>query len=397
MQTLLDNQLSGIDKLRRFKVGALFMEPGTGKTRAAMELVRSIPDPDLVLWLTPFRTKENLRAELDKFGSLDCEIMGIETLSSSPKIYLQLYEHLSTCRNPVIVVDESLKIKNWGAKRTKRIIELGKFAQYKLILNGTPLSRNILDIWAQMEFLSPKILNMGLGEFKNTFCEYTRITRSIAGKRFTQEFITKYHNVDYLYSLIRHYVYECDLDIEVRKQYHDLPYQVPDDIKKEYYRLKEEYLDDKKLLAMNNNIFLELTQKMQHLYSVSPEKLQRVKEILSSNPEARVIAFTKYIASGDLLKVHFPGIIVLSYGKHALGLNLQQFNVCIFFDKTWDYAMRLQAERRIFRTGQTSNCIYYDLSGDVGLEEMINKNITKKQGLLDYFKSKAVFEIMEEL
>lgn len=41
-----------------------------------------------------------------------------------------------------IVCDESLKIKNWDAKRTKRIVQLGSYTEYKLILNGTPLSRN---------------------------------------------------------------------------------------------------------------------------------------------------------------------------------------------------------------------------------------------------------------
>ncbi len=407
MQTLFDNQLTAIDKLRRYKVGALFMEPGTGKTRTAYELIRSVSECDYILWLTPFQTKRNLQLELQKWAVEDpdqngwlwskLEIVGIETLSSSHRTYLTLYEKIQTFKCPFIVVDESLKIKNWEAKRTKRIIELSKFSTYKLILNGTPISRNLLDVWAQMEFLSPKILNMGISEFKNTFCEWTRITKRFGHKSFSREFITKYHNVDYLYSLIGHYVYECDLEIEVQKQYHDCSYEIDEDIKQEYYRLKEKYLDDEKLLAMNNNIFLELTQKMQHLYSCTEDKFSILNNLMAANKNANILVFTKYVISAVEVSKRFPGVMVLSYQKHAHGLNLQENNVCVFFDKTWNYAERIQAEGRIFRKGQKNNCIYYDLTGNVGLESMINKNIEKKQNLLDYFKSKAVKEILKEL
>jgi hypothetical protein len=203
--------------------------------------------------------------------------------------------------------------------------------------------------------------------------------------------------VDHLYSLIGHYVYECDLELEIGRQYHELHYQVEDEIKEQYQFLKEKYLNDDKLKAMNNNIFLELTQKMQHLYSISKEKYDIIGQLLKGIDPSKVIAFTKFIASGDKLRSIFPEITILSYGKHAYGLNLQQYNICIFFDKTWDYAQRIQSEARIYRKGQKEQCIFYDLTGDVGLETMISKNIEKKQGLLEYFKSKAVREILNEL
>ena len=36
---LLDHQRKAVDKLKKLKVGALFMEQGTGKTRTALELI----------------------------------------------------------------------------------------------------------------------------------------------------------------------------------------------------------------------------------------------------------------------------------------------------------------------------------------------------------------------
>ena len=161
MQTLLDNQKNAITKLRQYKVGALFMEPGTGKTRAAYELVSSVPEVDYVLYLAPYQAintanyAESVPAEVERCGgfSMAHDFIGFESLSSSDRIYLELDRKIGRAKRPFIIADESLKIKNIDAKRTERIIELGKDVEYKLILNGTPVSRNLLDLWPQMHFL----------------------------------------------------------------------------------------------------------------------------------------------------------------------------------------------------------------------------------------------------
>lgn len=396
MQTLLSNQSDAIDKLQRLKVGALFMEPGTGKTRTAIELVKSV-ESDYVLWLTPFQTKDNLRTELAKWGMINVFIHGIESLSSSDILFLNLTTQLKSAERPFIVVDESLKIKNWEAKRTKRILELGKLSTYKLILNGTPISRNILDVWAQMEFLSPLILNMSMAEFKNTFCEYTKISRRSGSKVVSKEIIKKYHNIEYLYSIIHHYVYESDLELQIKQQYVELEYSITDEMREQYNELKRKYLDDEKLQFLRNNIFLELTQKMQHLYCCAPQKFELLDKVVKVHGVENVIVFTKYISSNQMVSEKFKGLKVLSYQKDSLGLNLQQFKVTVFFDKIWDYALRMQATRRTFRTGQLSNCMYYDFTGDVGLETMINKNIDNKCGMVEYLKQHSVKQIKKEL
>jgi len=397
MQSLLDSQRNAIEKLSQFKVGALFMEPGTGKTRAALELVRSVPECDYVLWLTPFQTKQNLRDELDKWGNSGIRIEGIESLSSSDRLYLELHNQLNSARNPFIVVDESLKVKNWEAIRTQRIIELGKLAQYKLILNGTPVSRNLLDLWAQVEFLSPLILKMDLAEFKRTFCEFTRITKRIGKREQMKEFITKYHNVEYLYSVIRHYVFEAQLELMVNKQFIEWKYDLSADEIKEYNELKVKYLDNEMMQWKNNNIFLELTNKMQHGYCCSKEKFDLLQHVIDAHGIDSVMVFTKYIISREEVVKRYPNMRVLSYQKEAFGLNLQEYSVTVFFDKIWDYALRIQAEDRTYRTGQSKNCIYYDFTGDVGLEKLIKHNVASKHDMLEYFKKHSVEQIKNEL
>lgn len=393
MTHLLEVQSKAIEKLRRYKVGALFMDPGTGKTRSALELVRSVPGVDYILWLTPFQTKDNLREELDRWGGDSIDIHGIESLSSSDRLYIELWNKLKNAQRPFMVVDESLKIKNWDAIRTRRIVELGKMCEYKLILNGTPLSRNLLDIWAQMEFLSPRILRMGLAEFKDAFCEYVTITKHDGRRSFQKEIIKGYHNIDYLYSLIGPFVYEAELDVDVKMEHKDICYSLQDDELSEHERLKEKYLDNEYMELRNNNIFLEITSKLQHNYSCSPEKFERFGQILSKHGADKVLVYARFVDTQNELRKRFKNAKVMSWQKHVFGLNLQSFNVIVCFDKVWDYALRVQAKHRVLREGQLDDCMMYELTGNVGLEDMMNRNAEKKGMLLQYFKQKSVNEL----
>lgn len=373
------------------------MEPGTGKTRAALELARSVEGCDYYLWLTPFQTKKNLKEEIEKWSESKIDIVGIESLSNSDRLYLELISLLKKAINPFIIVDESLKIKNWDAKRTRRIVELGTLAKYKLILNGTPLSRNLLDLWAQMEFLSPKILQCNMTEYKNTFCEYVRITKKTGNRSLVKEFITGYHNVDVLYELIEPYVFEADLDLKPKKVNINLPYRLTAEEMREHDEIKKKYLDDERMEMRNNNIFLEITTLLQHNYSCSPEKFEVVNKLLKENDRKKVLIYARYIDTQEELKRKFPDVMVLSWQKHAFGLNLQQYNRIIFFDKVWDYALRDQAEHRVYRVGQEDDCLFYDLTGNVGLEDLMNNNIARKGDLLKYFKKKSVEELRRVL
>lgn len=398
----LQHQSDAKRHLAEWKVGALFMEAGTGKTKVAVDIVNASPC-DFVLWFGPLQTirQGHVTAEVAQQGGfkMPAKYVGVESISASDRIYLETLEELEKYDNPFVVVDESLKIKNAEAKRTKRLLEIGKRVEYKLILNGTPLSRNLLDLWSQMEFLSPLILNMTLAQFKNTFCEWTRITKTNGWRTYTKEFITGYENVDYLYSLIRHYVFKADLKLNISQHYRYRSYWIDDDSLLEYRRIKEKLLDDEMLEWRNNNIFLEMTQKMQHTYCCTESKLEQVRRILSEEDvdPKRTIIFCKFIKSRELCERLFPESLVLSYQKDSLGLNLQEYNVTIYFDKVWDYALRTQSTRRTFRTGQERDCLYFDLTGDVGLERLIDRNIDKKVTMSEYFKKATKEQLQQDL
>lgn len=379
--TLSVIQKKAIEKLNRLKVGALFMEPGTGKTRTTIELINGT-DADWVLWLTPYQNKANLEAEIKKWHfNLPYQIAGIESLSSADRLYLELLNRLQARHHPFIVLDESLKIKNRDAIRTQRIIKLGEISEYRLILNGTPISKNILDLWSQMQFLSPKILGMGFNEFKDTFVEYVRYQPAGGGRWL--EFIDDYHNLDYLYSLISPFVYDAKLELDKNKRYISVEYWI-NDYYQDYQDIKNYYLSNV-MWNQDPNIFLAMTQQMQQAYCTETRKFELVKKLLTP----KTIIFCKFIKSRMELQERFPKTKVLTYGKGSLGLNLQAYNQIIFFDKTFNYAQREQAERRIYRIGQQTDCRFVDLTGDIGLERFIDTNIQNKTTLLDAFKRAA--------
>lgn len=396
--SLLKYQNDGVSHLREWKVGALFMEPGTGKTRVAMELIHGTDCTDL-FWLGPLRTLDAVRAEAEKWGGwkIRTQYCGVESISASNRIWLELREKVMNSRKAFVVVDESLKIKNSTAKRTKRVLELGAMVEYKLVLNGTPMSRNMMDLWAQMEFLSPKILGMTEQQFKNIFCKYTTITKRIGNRSYSKEYITGYENVDYLHSLVRHYVFHCDLSLNIGQNYREFRYELDEDSMEEYKDLKKTFLDDEVLQWKNNNIFLEMTQKMQHVYCCCSGKFGILDKLFEDIPQDEAIIFCKYIDSREECERRYPAAKVLSYQKESLGLNMQRYHHTIYFDKIWDLALRIQSGRRTFRTGQEYDCYYYDLTGNVGLEAMIDRNIRNKVDITEYFKKVSLEELKKEL
>lgn len=398
MNTLTQQQQAAIGHLNEWRVGALFMEPGTGKTRAAMTLINSTPATDC-FWVGPLRTFPAVQAEMAKWGGMKMptSCWGVESIGQSDRIYMNLLNEVEASRVPFIIVDESLKIKNADAKRTRRLLELSKRAEWKLVLNGTPVSKNLLDMWPQMEFLSPKILGMSLAEFKNTFCKWTKVTKRIGARSYSKEFITGMENVDYLHSLIRHYVYECDLRLQIAQKWHTVPYCITPESREAYTAIKEDYLSDETLEWKNNNIFLAMTTAMQMAYATDEGKMEALRRLMGDLPEEQTIIFCRYVKSQEACRRAFPRCAVLSMQKESLGLNLQQYSRMVFFDKVWDYALLLQASRRTFRTGQEQDCHYYELTGNVGLEHMIDQNIKKKVTMSEYLKKVTKEELMKEL
>ena len=273
-------------KLSKLKVGALFMEMGTGKTKIALDLIAHNKNKtDYVLWICPFSTKNEIEAERLKWHpELDIDIVGCETLSQSDREYMRIFQRVMNSK-PFIVVDESLKIKNKEAKRTKRILKLGEHAKYKLILNGTPLSKNVLDLYTQMNFLSPKILDMSFNQFKNQYCEYY-IRGQLRGV------VKKQYNIEHLVSLIRPYIFDSELDIDAKKKYHDFHYFLTREEKEKYSDIKRDMLKG----SYDDLDFFAISTTLQHFYTQTNSYFGLLDDVLERINDQAII-FVKYLDS----------------------------------------------------------------------------------------------------
>ena len=387
----MNNQEKAFEKLSKLKVGAIFSETGTGKTKVALDLMASKAHKvDYLLWICPFSIKHEIEAEKEKWHpELEFDVVGVESLGQSDRIYLQTMKKMEN-KKCFIVVDESLKIKNIRAKRTRRVLKLGQMAEYRLILNGTPLSKNVLDLYTQMSFLSPKILDMSYLEYKNNYCEYY-----IRGR--LKGLVKAQYNIEHLVSKIEPYIVDSDLDIEPKKEYHDYHYFLKNH--GAYEETKEKYLDLYDEL-MDFDFYAMITE-LQRIYC--RDKKEDLEWLIEKIKEP-VIVFVRFLESipDGALRIDGSvkdrkgvieqfrergGVLYITYGCGAYGLNLQFCHHIIFAEHCFDYAQRIQAEARIYRMGQTEDVHYYNLWCDTGLEQMIQASLDKKEGLLGEVKA----------
>lgn len=393
-------QQRAFNKLNRLKVGALFMEMGTGKTKVALDLMASKSRKcDYMLWICPCSLKSTIAEEQRKWQpDLNLDVVGCESIGSSDRIYLETLEKVKNSKCAFIVVDESLKIKNLKAKRTKRILHFGELATYKLILNGTPLTKNALDIYPQIQFLSYKILNENFYEFKRKYCEFY-----LKGDRKGQ--VKRCMNIPHLVSRIKPYIFDAELDLKVSKMYHSWEYKLTLDEQIEYEKIKIDILENS---VENEKIdfYRLITGLFQFMYSCN-SKHNEVNQIVNSI-DGKAVVFVKYLSSipasalkivGEMsqeeraqviedFKTNDDKVLYITFGCGAFGLNLQFVNNLIFADRTWDLAQMEQAEARIFRLGQKEDEVnYHYVRCSTGLEQMLNRNLSRKTDLLNEIKN----------
>lgn len=172
---------------------ALLWEPGVGKTRGIIELIRQKFALEKrkfkVLVLCPTIVCDNWKTEWLKFSKLtEKEVLVLlgsgkqrakEVATTSATIIITNYQSLlmeqmilalKEWSPHCIVADESHRLKSPSAKTTKQAIELSANAKYKYILTGTPVLKNLMDFYSQFKFLDGgKTFGKSFSFFKNYY------------------------------------------------------------------------------------------------------------------------------------------------------------------------------------------------------------------------------------
>lgn len=396
-----ENQLLAYDKFKKLKVGALMMEMGTGKTRVALELV-NYNNVDLLIYITPFSTKSNIEEEIKKWGvNCDYIVIGYETISSSDKTYLNLLKEIGN-KKSFIIADESIFIKNEETKRFKRLCNIREKCGYALILNGTPLTKNEWDIYNQMYFLSPLILNMNREQFLNTFF------KKITYKKYHQREHTFYKfsevNADLLAKMIEPYIFKCKLDFDKEE---NTKYNFVDYIDEDFYyvekeiRLKE-YIEKRSsdsiinMLTSLNKIASNYKKKNDELINYIKDKklivfCNFIKEVEYISSKISCYVITGKIKNRSEIINQFKNDnkpLIMTYGVGSYSLNLQFCNEIVYSSINFDYAKLEQSKYRIKRIGQDNDIKYTYFLTNLGITKVILENIDKKKTLGNLIKEK---------
>lgn len=433
---LMQHQKTGVEKLLPLKVGALFMEMGTGKTRTALEIVKLRLDKgklDQVLWLCPCSVENNLIADLNKHAQ-DWEavikIAGIESISQSytlPAVLLEYAQYGKT----MLIVDESSLIKNPNAIRSKRIGLIAENCKYRMILNGTPISRTEADLYWQWHILDWRIL--GYRSYYTFAANHLEYDKRIPGR------IVRALNTDVLAAKIGPYTYQVKRDDCFSlppKKYGINTYNLTQEQQQHY-----DYIADIMLLQLdelNPDTIYRLFAALQAVISgrwvnpgikhmtttpmyINPMDNPRISclvDTIHDNRNEKHLIYAKYSHEiEDVVKVlneHYGvGAAIPFYGKvipkerekavqlfagtgrfmvankacAAFGLNLQFCNRIVFYDNDWDYATRIQAEDRVHRLGQEKEVIIKDIMANDTLDGRIVDCLNKKESLLNNFRA----------
>lgn len=229
----MEHQRKMLDRVWNLPAAAWYAKMGTGKTFAAIHLMCARYEAgliDSVILVCPSTLRTTWRKELVKYATVEYEFFNHETKASrlqefyndrkSGKLQIlavsveglgvseSLYD--SVCgffphRNVMVVCDESSRIKNPSALRTKRTIEFRDASKYRIILNGTPIAVGIQDLWSQYEFLDANII--GTGDY------WSFKTRYIQTGGYENKEIVGYKNVEELMQLIEPYTVEVGKDV----------------------------------------------------------------------------------------------------------------------------------------------------------------------------------------
>ena len=432
---LFDYQRAAVDKLLHVKVGALYMEMGTGKTRTALELIQRRLEAgkvNQVLWLCPFSVQRDLPELLSEHAE-DFEktirIAGIESLSSSVRLNRELLEYVAKAAT-YLVVDESLLVKNPFAYRTQNVINLAKLCVYKLILNGTPISRNEADLFAQWYVLDWRIL--GYQSYYSFAANHLEMDEERPGR------VRRVLNRDYLARKVAPYTYECSKSDVLNlptKYYHDFSFSLTSEQNEHYSQVSMRLLDQVNefraetiyrlfgaLQAISSGFIVQFNDEGTHntlLRMFPPHENPRIdalESVISRIGSEQAVIYCHYTQEIDdicevlgskaipfhgemsqlqrqrnktLFKQGAAQYLVANKSCAQFGLNLQFCHNEIFYNNDWDWGTRAQAEDRLHRAGQKNDVHIWDIYAQDTLDVTILRCLARKERMSDMFKSEV--------
>ena len=450
------HQLTALEKSWDKQEYGYFMEMGTGKSKVLVDNIAMLYDkgkingaliiapkgvyrnwmsqeipihlashiqPKMVLWTaSTSKTKQKEYDSLFETGyDLHILIMNVEAFST--KKGLDFAGRFLRTHRTLMAVDESTSIKTPTAKRTKSILSIGKLANYRRILTGSPVTKSPLDLYTQCAFLNEHLLGFtSYYTFRNRYANM--LDRNFGGRRV--QIVGGYKRLDELAEILKAFSYrvlkEHCLDLP-EKIYIERQVELTEEQSKAYSTMKSAALASLKgKMATAPHVLTQLMRLHQitcgHLKndddSITELKNNRITSLIEllEEVEGKVIIWANYVYDikqivAAISKKYGEDSIVQYYGAieadvrqknivkfqdpdspvrffignpqtGGYGITLTEANNVVYYSNGYDLEKRLQSEDRAHRIGQKKAVTYVDLIAPKTIDEKIRKALRKK-------------------
>lgn len=337
-----------------------------------------------------------------------------------------IFEALQEFDADMIIADESQRIKTHDAAQSKAMHQLGDQARYKLILSGTPVQNNAIDIYSQYRFLDPTVFGKNFYQFRNRYAIMGGFNRrQIVGYKDMDDLIRREHSIAFRITK--------EEAIDLPEQTFEVRHiQMDKKLADLYQRIKRDsYAEIETGWQITATTVLTKLLRLQQLAGgflvtddaakpqlVSAAKLEALSDIVQDyvvDGGKKLVIFARFVpevkAIIDLMKKVLPDRkkAVSIYGeikKEDRGAIVQQFqtdpdtvvfvgqidtagtgvtltaaDTCVYYSKNFNYAAYEQSLSRIHRIGQRNTCTYIDLVMEKTVDEMINRALAKKEDI----------------
>lgn len=334
-----------------------------------------------------------------------------------------IFEALAAYKPDLIVCDESQRIKNPSAAQSKALHKLGDAAPFRMILSGTPVQNNAVDLYSQYRFLDPAVYGANFYAFKNRHCIMGGYGQhQIVGYRNMDELVEKEHSVAY-----RVTKEEC-LDLPQQTfinryvQFTDAEQAIYEQLRKSSFLELEtgENVTATTILTMYLRL-MQLTggfltaDESTRPKQVNTAKLDALADIVDDyvvDAGKKLVIFARFRAEiaaienllrlrkiqygsiyGDVLMEERGKIVedfqtnpdtkvfVAQIQTAGLGITLHAASTAVFYSYDYNYANYAQALARIHRIGQRLPVTYIHLVVDGSIDEKILAALENKEDM----------------
>jgi SNF2 family DNA or RNA helicase len=475
----MQHQLQALQRMTGRKTYALFMEQGTGKTwtlladaerlyaKGAIDALfvvapngvhvnwvkREIPahmEGDIVAraWRSGAGVKhtkamEDLFKPREEGAPVPLRVLAMNIDALVTKKGYDFAERFLRSTKAIIVVDESGRIKNPDAARTKALMRLRPLARGARIATGTPITKAPTDIFSQMEFLESGLL--GTTSYRAFVSEYAdllpsthplmqNMVRRNPKAAYAQivarnaDGTPRWRNLDKLRGLLEPHAFrvlkkDC-LDLP-DKIYKTITFELEPGQRRIYDKMQEESrieLEDLTELPVSELAALVKLQQITSGFVNLPggglryvsDNNPRLKALMDAieDIDGKFIVWARFVEeihaikhamlAADINCVTYFGdtsrddreaavdglqtdpdvrCFIGNAAAAGIGLTLTAAETTIYYSNSFDLDHRLQSEDRNHRIGTKNNVVYIDLAAEDTVDEKISRNLQRKKAV----------------